>query len=95
MLLTRANAFAGDTVKILADLTAMGIVFFSIRPIYNALKSRSWDTLPVIGVPFLLGTFVLAARSGDEVNYFDPSDAYDVVMDDVSDLYEDITGDVY
>jgi hypothetical protein len=94
-MLARANAFAGDTVKILADLTAMGIVFFSIRPIYEALKSRSWNTLPVIGVPFLLGTFVLAARSGDEVNYVDFSDAYDVVVDDVSDIFEDVTGAVY
>jgi len=94
-MLNRINYFAGDTVKLLADLTAMGLVFFSVRPIYNTLKDRQWDSLPLIGVPFLLGTFVLAARSGDEVNYVDFSGAYDVVMDDVSDLYDYITGEVY
>ena len=89
----RMDSFAGDSVKILADLTALGIVAFSIRPIFNTLKNRQWDTLPVVGVPFLLGTFVLAARSGHmETNYVDVSDAIDIVRDDFSDLYEDVVG---
>ncbi len=89
----RMDSFAGDSVKLLADLTALGIVAFSIRPIFNTLKNRQWDTLPVVGVPFLLGTFVLAARSGHmETNYVDVSDAIDIVRDDFSDLYEDVVG---
>ncbi len=89
----RMDAFAGDSVKLLADLTALGIVAFSIRPIFNTLKDQQWDTLPIVGVPFLLGTFVLAARSGHmETNYVDVSDAIDIVRDDFSDLYEDVVG---
>jgi hypothetical protein len=83
----RMDSFAGDSVKILADLTALGIVAFSIRPIFMTLKNRQWDTLPIVGVPFLLGTFVLAARS-----YVDVSDAIDIIRDDFSDLYEDVVG---
>jgi hypothetical protein len=89
----RMDSFAGDTVKLLADLTALGIVAFSIRPIFNTLKDQNWDALPVVGVPFLLGTFVLAARSGHmETNYVDVSDAIDIVRDDLGDLYEDVVG---
>ena len=89
----RMDSFAGDSVKLLADLTALGIVAFSIRPIFDTLKNRNWDTLPIVGVPFLLGTFVLAARSGHmETNYVDVSDAIDIVRDDLSDLYEDVIG---
>tara|TARA_B100000683_G_C12504628_1_gene558721 strand:- start:3237 stop:3539 length:303 start_codon:yes stop_codon:yes gene_type:complete len=91
--LNRIDSFAGDSVKLLADLTALGIVAFSVRPIFNTIKNQEWDTLPLIGVPFLLGTFVLAARSGHmETNYVDVSDAIDIVRDDISDLYEDVVG---
>ena len=92
-IMGRMDSFAGDSVKLLADLTALGIVAFSIRPIFNTLKNQQWDILPVVGVPFLLGTFVLAARSGHmETNYVDVSDAIDIVRDDFSDLYEDVVG---
>jgi len=92
-IMGRMDSFAGDSVKLLADLTALGIVAFSIRPIFNTLKNQQWDSLPVVGVPFLLGTFVLAARSGHmETNYVDVSDAIDIVRDDFSDLYEDVVG---
>lgn len=92
-LFGRIDSFAGDSVKLLADLTALGIVAFSIRPIFNTLKNRNWDILPTVGVPFLLGTFVLAARSGHmETNYVDVSDAIDIVRDDLGDLYDDAVG---
>ena len=45
----RMDSFAGDSVKLLADLTALGIVAFSIRPIFNTLKNQQWDTLPIVG----------------------------------------------
>ena len=62
-ILHRLNLTSGNIVRILTDATAVGIVAFSAKPIFDALKGREWNSLPVIGVPFLLGTFILSQRA--------------------------------
>ena len=92
-LLTRLNMTTGNIVRLLADATAVSIVAFSVKPIYEALKGREWNTLPIIGVPFLLGTFILAERAGHGEtlpNYVDVEDGYLIVRDDFGELYKDL-----
>ena len=50
-ILHRLNLTSGNIVRILTDAAAVGIVAFSAKPIFDALKGREWNTLPVIGVP--------------------------------------------
>ena len=97
-LFDRLNMTTGNIVRLLADATAVGIVAFSAKPIYEALKGREWNTLPIIGVPFLLGTFVLSQRTmSGGVNYVDLEESYDLVVEDFGELYTDLVhgGDYY
>ena len=90
-LFDRLNMTTGNIVRLLADATAVGIVAFSAKPIYEALKGREWNTLPLIGVPFLLGTFVLSQRTlSGGVNYIDLEESYDLVVEDFGELYTDL-----
>ena len=89
-LLTRLNMTSGNIVRLLADATAIGIVAFSVKPIYEALKGREWNSLPIIGVPFLLGTFILSERADVGTNYVDVEDGYLMVRDDFGELYGDL-----
>jgi len=89
-ILHRLNLTSGNIVRILTDATAVGIVAFSAKPIFDALKGREWNTLPVIGVPFLLGTFILSQRASTAVNYVDVEDAFGIVVEDFGELYTDL-----
>ena len=90
-LFDRLNMTTGNIVRLLADATAVGIVAFSAKPIYEALKGREWNNLPIIGVPFLLGTFVLSERTlNNGVNYIDLEESYDLVAQDFGELYTDL-----
>lgn len=93
----RLNLTTGNIVRLLADATAVGIVAFSVKPIYDALKGREWNTLPIIGVPFLLGTYILSERTlNNGVNYIDLENGYDLVTEDLGELYTDLVhGDDY
>jgi len=95
-ILTRLNITSGNIVRLLSDATAIGIVAFSVKPIYDALKGREWNTLPIIGVPFLLGTYILSERGMMPTNYVDLEDGYRMIEEDVGSLYSDLVyGDSY
>ena len=90
-LFNRLNMTTGNIVRLLADATAVGIVAFSVKPIYEALKGREWNTLPIIGVPFLLGTYILSERTHNGgINYIDLEESYDLVVEDFGELYSDL-----
>ncbi len=92
-ILHRLNLTSGNIVRILTDATAVGIVAFSAKPIFDALKGREWNSLPVIGVPFLLGTFILSQRADVSTNYIDVEDAVGIVVEDFGELYGDLVYD--
>lgn len=90
-LFNRINLTTGNIVRLLADATAVGIVAFSAKPIYEALKGREWNSLPIIGVPFLLGTYILSERTHNSgINYIDLDESYDLVVEDFGELYSDL-----
>jgi len=89
-ILTRLNMTSGNIVRLLSDATAIGIVAFSVKPIYDALKGREWNTLPIIGVPFLLGTYILSERADMPPNYVDLEDGYRMITEDIGELYVDL-----
>ena len=90
-MIDRLDMTTGNIIRLLADLTAFGIVGLSIKPVYEALKNREWTTLPVIGVPFLLGSYILSERvKNNGVNHLTVEESYDIFKEDFGELYGDL-----
>ena len=89
-ILARLNNASGNIIRLLADATAVGIVAFSAKPIFDALKGREWNTLPIIDTPFLLGTYVLSHRMSNITNFVDVSDGLTLMQEDFGELYTEL-----
>jgi hypothetical protein len=59
----RLNILIGDLFAFAATGVAIGAVVFSIKPLYQTIKDRKWSDLPLLSVPFLIGTYMIDKQS--------------------------------
>lgn len=85
----RINILLADLFGFVATGVALGAVVFSVKPLYQTIKDRKWSDLPLLSVPFLIGTYMINLQYEDDTLNTTPAVFASTLLDSGLEIFDD------